>query len=150
MPWHHNIKLSFWSFRIFIFLSFSPDINLIKCLKCLKSQSQILNWQSLTIHRPRVGTELLGQLNISFGKITYGFRYQVWIQRYQDANEKREIASEEISSPSRFTVFWFQMQMKICIQEISLLSPFYIYWLQDLEIIWNSFYCTSVLYPMSC
>ena len=50
-------------------------------------------------------------------------------------NEKREIASEEISSPSRFTVFWFQMQMKICIQEISLLSPFYISWLQDLEII---------------
>ena len=51
LPWHHSIRLSFWSFCLLVFLSFCQDITLIKLMKGPQSPrspfvSKILKWQS--------------------------------------------------------------------------------------------------------
>ena len=52
LPWYHNIKPSFWTFCLFVFLLFCLfvfvffvfclDITLIKCLKGLKPQKSLI------------------------------------------------------------------------------------------------------------
>ena len=68
------VYLSFLSFLcfsllvfccIFVFLSFCPDITLIKCLKSLKSHSLCQNSKVAVSHSPRSGIELPGQLKIA-------------------------------------------------------------------------------------